>query len=316
MKCLLVGGSGQFGITLSRILIKKRYNIDITTRSVSKTKVKLKKLGLKKIRLIKLDILNKKQILKVLRKKYDYIFYFAGQSSPNLSFKKINQTLESNYYGCKNFLEVIKYLKINTKFFNSSSSEIFSDTKKRLTILSKKKPISPYGKSKLLSFNLTKKYRNIHKLNTYNLVLFNSESYLRDKKYLIAKICLAAINAKNKKKITGFGNLDVVREWNWCDEQCILILKCMSKKPYDFVLSNGKRYSGKQMLKYAFDYFKLNYKKYIKIEKQFYRKQDFKLKKSDFKKNIKDIDANWRPKIFGKKIIYRLIRYYQKNKIF
>ena len=64
MKCLLVGGSGQFGITLSRILIKKRYNIDITTRSVSKTKVKLKKLGLKKIRLIKLDILNKKQILK------------------------------------------------------------------------------------------------------------------------------------------------------------------------------------------------------------------------------------------------------------
>ena len=88
----------------------------------------------------------------------------------------------------------------------------------------------------------------------------------------------------------------------------------MFTKPYDFILSNGKRYSGKQMIRYAFNYFKLDYRKYIKIEKKFYRNKDFKFKKSDFKKNKKDIDASWRPKIFGKKIIYKLIRYYQKKK--
>ncbi len=316
MKCLIVGGSGQFGITLSKILNKKKnYKIDITTRSISKAKSKLKKYRLKKVRLIKLNILNKNQILKILNKRYDYIFYFAGQSSPDLSFKKINQTLESNYLGCKNFLEVLKYLNLNTKFFNSSSSEIFSDTKKKLNIVSKKKPISPYGRSKLLSFNLTKKFRKIYKLKTYNLVLFNSESYFREKKYLIPKICLAAINAKNSNKITGFGKLDVIREWNWCEEQCNLILNCMFKKPNDFILSNGKEYSGYQMLKYAFNYFKLDYKKYVKIEKKFYRKKDFKLKRSNFRKNINQINPSWKPKIYGKILIYKLIRYYQKNKI-
>ena len=131
MKCLIVGGSGQFGICLSQILLKKNYDISITTRSVSKTKKKLKDLKIKKIKVLSLDILNKRQILKILKKNYDYIFYFAGQSSPSISFKKKNQTYESNYIGCKNFLEGLKLLNLKSKFFNSSSSEIFSETKKK-----------------------------------------------------------------------------------------------------------------------------------------------------------------------------------------
>ena len=316
MKCLIVGGSGQFGICLSQILLKKKYYITITTRSVTKTKKKLRDLRIKKIKILNLNILNKRQILKILKKNYDYIFYFAGQSSPSISFKKKNQTFESNYIGCKNFLEGLKILNLKSKFFNSSSSEIFSDTKKRITINSKKKPISPYGLAKLLSFNLTKKFRKTKNLNAYNLVFFNSESFFREKNYLISKICLAAINAKNFNKKTHFGKLDVIREWNWCKEQCYLITKCLTKKPNDFILSNGKEFSGYQMLNYAFQYFKLDFKKFVKIEKRYYRKKDFQFKKSDFKKNIKNIDPNWKPKIFGKKIVHKLINYYTKNNIY
>ncbi len=315
MKTLIVGGSGQFGICLSQILLKKNHDISITTRSVSKTKKKFRDLKIKKIKVLNLDILNKKQILKILKKNYDYIFYFAGQSSPSLSFKKKNQTFESNYIGCKNFLEGLKTLNLKSKFFNSSSSEIFSDTKKKITINSKKRPISPYGVAKLLSFNITKKFRNTDNLNAYNFIFFNSESIFRKKSYLISKICLAAINAKNFDKKTDFGKLDVIREWNWCEEQCYLITKCLIKKPNDFILSNGKEYSGYQMLDYAFQYFKLNFRKFVKIKKKYYRKKDFKFKRSDFNKNIKNIDPDWRPKIFGKKIVYKLINYYTKNNI-
>ncbi len=88
MKCLIVGGSGQFGICLSQILLKKKYDITITTRSATKTKKKLRDLRIKKIKILNLNILNKRQILKILKKNYDYIFYFAGQSSPSISFKK------------------------------------------------------------------------------------------------------------------------------------------------------------------------------------------------------------------------------------
>ena len=88
MKCLIVGGSGQFGICLSQLLLKKKYDIQITTRSVFKTKKILKDLNINKVKVIYLNILNKKQILKILKNEYDYIFYFAGQSSPSVSFKK------------------------------------------------------------------------------------------------------------------------------------------------------------------------------------------------------------------------------------
>ena len=116
-----------------------------------------------------------------------------------ITFNKVNnpyilsclkQTLKSNYIGCKNFLDALKFLKLKTKFFNTSSSEIFSDTKKRITISSKKKPISPYGVAKLLSFNLTKKFRKIDNLNVYNLVFFNSESFFREKTYLMIEIII------------------------------------------------------------------------------------------------------------------------------
>ena len=61
--------------------------------------------------------------------------------------------------GCKNFLEVIQREKIDCKFVNASSSEIFSETKKKINIKSKKKPISPYGKAKLMSFYKTNYFR-------------------------------------------------------------------------------------------------------------------------------------------------------------
>ena len=315
MKCLIVGGSGQFGICLSKILLKKKYKIEITTRSIRRTKKKFKNLGLNKINLKRLDISSKKAILKLLKNNYDIIFYFAGQSSPSKSFKKVKQTIKSNYVGCKNFLEILNFLNSKAKFFNTSSSEIFSETKKKIDLKSKKKPISPYGRSKLLSYNLTNKFRNSYRLNTYNLILFNTESYYRDKYYLISKICLAAINANRSKKSTRFGKLDVIREWNWCDEQCKLILKCLNKEPGNFILSNGKYYSGYQMLKYAFNYFSLDYKKYIIIDKKHFRKKDFNLKKSNFKKNIYKIDSDWKSKIFGKKLIIKLIKFYQTKNL-
>ena len=43
MKCLIVGGSGQFGICLSKILIKKKHKVEITTRSIIRTKKKIQK---------------------------------------------------------------------------------------------------------------------------------------------------------------------------------------------------------------------------------------------------------------------------------
>ncbi len=309
---IIVGGTGQFGVILSKKLVKKKYKVIITTRSLAKAKLIFK--TNKNLLLKKLDVLKKDKI-KSLLLKFDpkIIFYFAGESSPKKSFIKKKQTYLSNFVGCKNFLEVIFKNKIKSKFLNATSCEIYANTKKKINLDTKKNPISPYGISKLKSYSITKKYRTQYNLLSYNAVIFNTESTLRKKYYLIPKICLAAINAKKFGKKTKFGNLEIAREWNWCEEQCEYLLKFLEKKPQDFILSNGKLFTATEMIKFAFDYFKINYKDYIIIDKKFFRKYDFNLKKSNFKKCLERNNIKRKNLIYGKKIVHKLIKYYQNE---
>ena len=135
---IIVGGSGQFGISLANQLIKKKYNVVITTRNLKETKKKFNKHN-KTIKIEKLDILKKKAIKNLIKKYKPYvIFYFAGQSSPNLSFKKPKETHLSNFVGCFNFLKIIKSYNLTCKFINANSCEIFAKSNKKITINSKK----------------------------------------------------------------------------------------------------------------------------------------------------------------------------------
>ena len=309
---MIVGGTGQFGITLSKELLKKKFAVTVTTRSLSKAK---KKLNIKKINIKKLNILNINQIKKLLLEyKPKIIFYLAGQSSPGKSFFTQKETYLSNFNGCSNFLKILKKEKLSSKFINFSSCEIYGNYKKKINIESKKKPVSPYGFAKLKSHNETKKYRERFNLNTYNAVVFNTESIYRPKNYLIPKICIAAINAKRKNLKTKFGNIRIGREWNWCTEQCKYLLKFIQKKPQDFILSNGKFFSANQMLKFAFDYFKLNYKKFIIVDKKFIRKADPEIKKSNYLKYLRKNKIKRVDKIYGKKLIYKIIIHYLNEK--
>ncbi len=307
---IIAGGSGQFGVYLSQFLLKKGYKIIITTRNVKLAKKKIPFTN-KNLVLSKLNVLKKKEIKKLILKYHPkLIFYFASQSSPKLSFARKKTTLNSNFIGCKNFLEIIQKEKVGCKFVNATSSEIFSETKKKINLKTKKKPISPYGKAKLMSFNKTKYFREQKKIKAYNAIIFNTESFLRDRDYLIPKICLAAISAYKFDTKTAFGNLNVSREWNWCEEQVKYLTYFVNKKPQDFILSNGKPFIAKKMLSFAFKYFNLDYRKFVSYKKNLLRKKDFNFKHSDYTSCLKKNSMNRKSKIYGKKLIHTLIKYY------
>ena len=308
-KChsLIIGGTGQFGITLKNQLNKKNKRVIITSR-FKKSIIKKKQ-----FEIVVLDILNKEKISKIIKKyKPQNIFYFAGQSSPSISFIKKNETLRSNYTGCKNVLESIYKIDKNISFFYAASSEIYGKINGKISLKSKRYPVNPYGISKLKGLNITKLYREKYELKAYNAIIFNTESILRDKSFFIPKICIAAINAYKYDLKTAFGNLDIKREWNWCDDQCELLIKFLNKKPQDFIISNGKCLSAKKMLKFAFDYFNLDYKKYIFSDKKFLRPVDVKIKTSKYKESLiknKIIKKNF---TYGKKMINLMIKNYLK----
>jgi GDPmannose 4,6-dehydratase len=121
---------------------------------------------------------------------------------------------------------------------------------------------------------------------------------------------MAAIFANKKNQKTQFGNLNISREWNWCDEQSTMMLKFLKKKPQDFILSNGKNYSAIQMVGFAFEYFKLDFNNYIVKSEKFLRKKDIKNKFSDYNSCLIRNKISRNDLVYGKKIIIKLIKYY------
>jgi GDPmannose 4,6-dehydratase len=313
---LIIGGTGQIGVYLANQLLKKKYKVFISSRKITEAKRnKFKIINIyKKVNFIKLNLYNKKKVKELIQKiKPDNIYYLAGQSSVDKSFKKPKETIISNFYGCKNVLESLKEIKFSGKFLNIASSEIFGNQKGFKSLNKKLKPVSPYGKAKLRSFNLTKNFRKKFKLKTYNAILFNCDSILRPKNFVIPKICLSAIRAFNgdKQKIK-FGDLNVVRDWGWVEEYVEGIYKITENKPNDIIIATGKFFKLKDLIKYAYNFFNLNWKDYIIQTNKLKRPQEIREVKVNTKQTQNKI--GWKAKTDGKKVILKLIKYYLKKK--
>ncbi len=313
---LIIGGTGQIGVYLANQLLKKKYKVFISSRKITEAKKnKFKIINIyKKVNLIKLNLYNKKKVKELIKKiKPDNIYYLAGQSSVDKSFKKPKETIISNFYGCKNVLESLKEIKFPGKFLNIASSEIFGNQKGFKSLNKKLKPVSPYGKAKLKSFNLTKSFRKKFKLKTYNAILFNCDSILRPKNFVIPKICLSAIRAFNgdKQKIK-FGDLNVVRDWGWVEEYVEGIYKITQKKPDDIIIASGKYFKLKDLIKYAYKFFNLNWEDYIIQTSKLKRPVEIKEVKVKTKQTYYKI--GWKAITEGKKVILKLIKYYLKSK--
>ena len=151
-KALIFGITGQDGAYLAKTLLKKKYLIYGITRN--KNYRNLKKLNLlNKIRLFNFSSFDNPKIMNLLKKNFDEIYYLAGQSSVKDSFNKITSTYKSQILPLKNILDyIVKQNGKKTKFLYAGSSEIFGNVNKQKKINEDgfKKPVSPYGMSKLL----------------------------------------------------------------------------------------------------------------------------------------------------------------------
>ena len=107
---LIIGGTGQIGVYLANYLLKKNYKVFISTRKITNHKKKFKIINIyKKINFVKLNLYKRKESLDLIKKiKPNSIYYLAGQSSVDKSFKNPKETIISNFNTCKNVLEVLK----------------------------------------------------------------------------------------------------------------------------------------------------------------------------------------------------------------
>ena len=309
-KCLILGISGQDGSYLAKFLLEKGYKVFGSSRNSEINRFKnLKRLGIfnevEKISLSFNDFRSIYQQISII--KPDEIYNLAGQTSVSLSFSQPVETLESIVLGNINLLESIRFSNLPIKYYNAGSSEIFGNTSEVAHENSILNPLSPYGVSKAAAYLQVKNYRDAYNLFATTGILFNHESPLRKKHFVTAKIinAVCSIHKGSKKKLV-LGNLDITRDWGWSPEYVESMWRILQyKDPEDFVIGTGKSISLKEFVKYAFEYFNLNWKDYVKIDKKLFRPSDIKISRCNPSKAKKIL--NWKPKLNSYKLIEKLI---------
>jgi len=309
----LIVGSGAIGAYLSKLLIQKNFKVLVSSRMLKNYKKNYKKLKIdKKVNFLKLNILKKQQIRKIIiNKKLNYIFYFAGQGSVAKSFSKPLETYTSNYLGAKYFLDVIKKNNFPIKFFKANSAYIFNGNRSKITLKSTLiKPESPYTRSQIKAYKLIKEYRKLG-LSCYSIIFFNIESPLRTNDFLVKKICFESKKiVTNKSSKIRVGNINSRRDFGWAPEIVRAVYLMTKLKPCDMLIGTGKSILIKNIIKYAFKYRKLNYKNFVEVDKKLYRKNERYKVVGSLSQTFKKLKKwNWKPKIYGKKLVYKMCQY-------
>lgn len=316
-KALITGITGQDGAYLAEFLLKKKIKVYGLLRRTSSQKFKrLEKLKLvNKIEFIWSDITEHIFVNEMIKKlKPDYIFNLAAQSFVQYSFDNPEYTFKVNFDAVRNICDTIVREKLNTRFYQASSSEMFGNSKK---IYQNEKtefnPCSPYALSKLKAHNLVKNYRENYNKFLCSGILFNHESPFRGIEFVTKKITtgLKKLSEGGKDPIS-LGNIYSKRDWGDARDYIESIYQIVThREPDDFVVSTGNTLSVKSFFvktskKLKFDpifkgkginekcYDKSTGKLLMKINKKYFRPHDLTYLRGDsFKIRNK---LSWKPK--------------------
>lgn len=294
-KALIIGITGQDGAYLAKHLLSKGYEVTGSSRDVMASSFNnLNALGIRsQVKLLSVSINDFRSVFNAIQTADpDEIYNLAGQTSVGLSFNQPVEAIESIAIGTLNILEVIRLLSKPVRFYNAGSSECFGDTGD--TPANEQTPFaprSPYAVAKSTAKWLINSYRESYGLYACTGILFNHESPLRPERFVTQKIIAGAakIKAGQIDKLQ-LGNLDISRDWGWAPEYVeAMWLMMQLDKPDDFVIATGRKESLKYFVAKSFEYFDLDWQKYVEIEKSFFRPNEIVASVGNPEKAIKTL---------------------------
>jgi GDPmannose 4,6-dehydratase len=256
----ITGFTGQDGSYLSQLLIQKGYTVIGLTRSYNHINFKtFKYLNITdKVVVEECDLLDFSSIIKILIKYKPNEFYnLAAQSSVGMSFEQPIGTINYNTQSILNILESIRLLKMDTKVYQATSSEMFGKVKllpaNEQTPLH---PLSPYAISKASAYWIGINYRESYNIQCINGVLFNHESYLRSSNFFVKKVIVTSIGIKRQIiDVLKVGNIDVKRDFGYAPDYVEAMWLAMQQdKADDYLICSGKSVRLRDIISYVFDY--------------------------------------------------------------
>ncbi len=310
---LITGITGQDGSYLTELLIAKKYQVHGIVRRVALEDKnhrlwRLRK-NLKKIKLHAASLESYASIVKIIQKiKPNEIYHLGAQSYVAHSFEDEFSTLNTNINGTHYMLSAIKDFSLNSKFYFAGSSEMFGAVKEspqnEKTIFH---PRSAYGISKVTGYELARNYREAYNIFCSTGILFNHESPRRGFEFVTRKISHAVARIKfGLQKELKLGNINSKRDWGHAKDYVYAMwLILQQRKPDDFVIATGKQHSVKDFAKLAFSIAGLDYKKYVKIDKNLMRPAEVENLLGNYNKAKKIL--KWKPKISFEKLVKEMV---------
>ena len=315
-KALISGITGQDGSYLAEFLLAKGYEVyGLIRRASSFNTDRIDHLYQdpheKNVRLNLLygdlnDASSLNRIVKMIQP--EEIYNLGAQSHVKVSFEVPEYTGEVTAMGTTRLLEAIRDSGITTKFYQASSSEMFGMA--REVPQSEKTPFyprSPYAAAKVYAYWITVNYREAYKMFCCNGILFNHESPRRGETFVTRKVTMALARIRHGAQDALYlGNLEAKRDWGFAGDYIeAMWLMLQQNTADDYVIATGETHSVREFVEEAFDYAGLDWKKYVKIDKRYFRPTEVDILLGDSSKAREKL--GWEPKVNFKQLVRMMV---------
>ena len=323
-KALITGVTGQDGSYLVEFLLDKGYEVHgLNRRTSTPNGGRINHLiGTPNFFMHDGDLTDSGSLTRIIDLiKPDEIYNLGAQSHVGLSFDYAEATADINALGPLRILEAIRFLGLNTKFYQASTSEMFGKVQEiPQSETTDFYPRSPYGVAKLYAYWITKNYRESYGMFACSGILFNHESPRRGNNFVTQKIVKGLHAISNKEQDCLYlGNIDAMRDWGHAQdfiEAMWMILQ--QEEPDDFVIATGKTHSVRHFIDIASKYFGMNIEwkgegleevgidtntgnTVIKISPEFFRPAEVDLLVGNINKAITKL--GWQPKLSFEQLV-------------
>src|SRR2546421_443815 len=175
---LITGVTGQDGAYLARLLLKKGYTVHgVKRRSSSFNTARVDDLYVDphqsntRFFMHYGDLTDATNLIRLIQEhKPDEIYNLAAQSHVAVSFETPEYTANSDALGTLRLLEAIRILRLDCRFFQASTSEMFGNHPPPQSELTPFAPRSPYAAAKLYAYWMVRNYREAYGLHASNAI--------------------------------------------------------------------------------------------------------------------------------------------------
>jgi len=278
---LITGITGQDGSYLAELLLGKGYEVHgVVRRSSSFNTERLDDIyqdphdSGRSLFLHYGDLSDSSALVNLLRDVQPHEVYNLGaQTHVKVSFETPEYTGDVSGLGAIRLLEAVRAAKIDARFYQASTSELFGSTPPPQSETTRFHPRSPYGVAKIYAYWATVNYREAYDLFAVNGILFNHESPRRGETFVTRKITRAVARIKQgiQDKLY-MGNMGAIRDWGYAPEYVEGMWRMLqAEQPEDYVLATGVGATVEQFATAAFNVAGLDQRDHVVVDPAYYR---------------------------------------------